>query len=104
MNGMQGNLPMTPELVAAISNLMAQRRGGNPSLAGVPEKESVYGGMPVEDVSPVAATGMQLKPHTQNKVPNDVMQKILKARIYELSPDSGMDAGDINNLDTALYR
>lgn len=63
---MNGQMPLNPEIMAALSELLG---GGNQS--------------------PDA-----MKPHTQNKVPHDVMQKMLKARMYELAPDAELDLED----------
>jgi hypothetical protein len=73
---MNGAMPMDPGLMEALNAAMMQ-------------KMSPVGEMPVE------------KPQTQNKVPHDVMQKMLKARIYELSPDAEIDLDDIG---PGLYR
>lgn len=100
---MNGTMPMDRNMIDAVNAIIARRMQEGQAL-DMPMKESAFGGPPIQDMSPVAATGMPSKPMTQKKVPHDMMQKILKTRIYELPEGSQLDAETVNLIDTGLYR
>jgi len=111
---MQNGMPMDKNLIDAVNAVIMKKMQGQPQdvdfndipleqqeglpLTGIPMKDSPYGGGPEMSMSPNAAS-MPQKPVTRQKLPPELMNKILKQRIYELSPDSSLDLEDIGDID-----
>lgn len=93
---MDGMLPKNQNLMDAVNARIAEFMQQNQQMSDIPLK-----GNPEMMTSSVAAKD---KPHTQKKIPKQMMSKVLKERIYELSPDSDLSLQDINDIDTAVYR
>lgn len=89
-------LDKNANLMDAVNARISQFMQENQQMSDIPLK-----GNPEMMVSSVAAKD---KPHTQKKIPKQMMSKVLKERIYELSPDSELTLDDINDIDTAIYR